>query len=121
MAMLMCAPTFPRLFDINLRFLLAQDRIRYIANQLGLQTIVWKYDSFDWRVGSVVANVTVTPADVDTNYGLFIGNLSAGTFNTVGGIMLTHELNNFTMQEVVNWYPRLKAAFTVQRTPLSTT
>ncbi|KAI0268546.1 hypothetical protein BGY98DRAFT_1109211 [Russula aff. rugulosa BPL654] len=38
------------------------DRIRYIANQLGLQTIIWKYDSFDWRVGTVVANVTVTPA-----------------------------------------------------------
>ena len=27
--------------------------------------------------------------------------------------MLTHELNNFTMQEAVNWYPRLKAAFSV--------
>ena len=27
--------------------------------------------------------------------------------------MLTHELNNFTMQEAVNWYPKLKAAFKV--------
>ena len=27
--------------------------------------------------------------------------------------MLTHELNNFTMQEAINWYPRLKAAFSV--------
>jgi hypothetical protein len=68
----------------------------------------------------VVGNATVTPADVDADYGLFINNLSAGTFNTVGGVMLTHEVNNFTMQEAINWYPRLKAAFSVQRTPLST-
>ncbi|KAI0263676.1 hypothetical protein BGY98DRAFT_1109786 [Russula aff. rugulosa BPL654] len=87
------------------------DRIRYIANQLGLQTVIWKYDSFDWRVGTVVANVTVTPATVDTNYGLFISNLTAGIFDTVGGIMLTHELNNFTMQEAMNWYSQLKSAF----------
>ncbi|KAF8491222.1 hypothetical protein F5888DRAFT_1620205, partial [Russula emetica] len=78
------------------------DRIRYIANQLGLQTIIWRYDSFDWRVGTVVGNVTITQADVGTEYGLFISNLTAGTFNTVGGIILTHELNNFTMQEAMN-------------------
>jgi hypothetical protein len=61
----------------------------------------------------VVGNATITQADVDANYGLFISNLTAGTFNTVGGVMLTHELNNFTMQEAINWYPRLKAAFQV--------
>ena len=27
--------------------------------------------------------------------------------------MLTHEPNNFIMQEAVNWYPKLKAAFKV--------
>jgi hypothetical protein len=69
-----------------------------------LQTIVWKYDSFDWRVG--LNNITV--ADVDNNYGLFINNLTTGTFNTLGGIMLTHELNNFTMQEAIKWYPQLE-------------
>jgi hypothetical protein len=68
----------------------------------------------------VVGNVTITQADVDADYGLFISNLSAGTFNAAGGIMLTHELNNFTMQEAINWYPRLKAAFSVQCTSLST-
>jgi hypothetical protein len=68
----------------------------------------------------VVGNATVTPADVDADYGLFSNNLSTGTFNTVGGVMLTHELNNFTMQEAINWYSRLKAAFSVQPTPLST-
>ncbi|KAI0246826.1 chitin deacetylase [Lactifluus subvellereus] len=83
------------------------DRIRAIANALGLQTIIWKYDSNDWRVGQI----NVTTATVDSFYNLFINNLTAGTFNTVGGIMLTHELNNYTMQEAINFYPQLKSAF----------
>ena len=58
--------------------------------------------------------------DVDAHYVLFINNLSAGTFDTVGGIMLTRKLNNFTMQEAINWYPRLNVAFSVQCIPLST-
>ena len=87
-----------------------QDRIRAISNALGLQTIVWKYDSNDWRAGMG----DITAADVDTDYGLFISNLTAGTFNTDGGILLTHELNNFTMQEAIKWHPRLKSAFSVR-------
>jgi peptidoglycan/xylan/chitin deacetylase (PgdA/CDA1 family) len=92
-----------------------QDRIRAIANALGLQTIVWHYDSNDWRVG--LNNITA--ADVDTDYQLFINNETAGNFNSVGAIMLTHELNNFTMSEAVKWYPALKAAFSVRQHTIS--
>jgi hypothetical protein len=74
-----------------------------------LTTIVWKYDSFDWLVGT--NNITST--NVDTNYQLFINNETSGTFNTAGGIILTHELNNLTMSEAVKWYPQLKQAFKV--------
>jgi hypothetical protein len=77
---------------------------------MGLQTILWRYDSNDWRVGQN----NITAADVDASYNNFINNLTAGTFNTVGGLMLTHEVNNFTMQEAINFYPRLKAAFSVR-------
>jgi len=84
------------------------DRIRAIANAMGLQTILWKYDSNDWRV---FPGGNYTVLDVDTSYQLFINNLTAGTFDTAGGIILTHEVNNFTMQEAINWYPKLKAAF----------
>jgi hypothetical protein len=87
-----------------------QDRIRAIANALDLQTIIWKYDSFDWRSGQG----NFGPADVDGNYWLFVDNLTAGNFDTVGGIMLTHELNDFTMQEAIKWYPRLKQYFSVR-------
>lgn len=83
------------------------DRIRAIANALGLQTVVWMYDSNDWRVGT--ANITAT--DVDNSYNLFINNMTSGTFNTVGGILLAHELNNYTMSEAIKFYPQLKSAF----------
>ncbi|KAJ6559301.1 hypothetical protein B0H10DRAFT_1894269 [Mycena sp. CBHHK59/15] len=79
------------------------DRIRYIASQLGLETVLWKFDSFDYT--------TTDPAVVQGNYDGLLGNLSAGVFDTVGAIILAHELNNFTMQMAVENYPRLAAAF----------
>jgi peptidoglycan/xylan/chitin deacetylase (PgdA/CDA1 family) len=87
-----------------------QDRIRAIANAIGLQTIMWGYDSTDWKEGQD----GYTVADVDQNYQLFINKETAGTFSTAGGIMLTHELSNFTMSEAIKWYPRLKASFSVR-------
>ncbi|KAJ7137472.1 carbohydrate esterase family 4 protein [Mycena crocata] len=79
------------------------DRIRYIATQLGMDTVLWKYDSFDWT--------TEVPEIVQANYDGLLGNLSAGAFDTVGAIILAHELNNFTMQMAVENYPKLAAAF----------
>lgn len=83
------------------------DRIRAIANAMGLRTIVWSYDTFDWEAGSD----NVTDADVDTNYQNIITRAQNGTFNSQGTIVLFHELTNFTMQEAVKFYPMLKAAF----------
>ncbi|KAJ3795071.1 putative chitin deacetylase [Lentinula aff. detonsa] len=83
------------------------DRIRAIAEGLGLQTIIWQYDSFDWEEQSG----NITAAQVYTNYDNFIARAENGTFNTEGSIMLTHELNNFTMQTAVTYYPKLKDTF----------
>jgi len=83
------------------------DRVRYIAQQLNLQNILWKYDAFDWKVASGQA----TPDEVQANYDYLIANVTAGTFDTVGAIMLTHELDNYTMQTAMDNYPKLAAAF----------
>ncbi|KAF5345214.1 hypothetical protein D9756_011555 [Leucocoprinus leucothites] len=83
------------------------DRIRAIARGLGLQTIIWDYDSNDWRNG--MGGITKT--QVDSNYETFINMATDGTFSTHGGIMLTHELNNFTMSEAVEFYDKLQGAF----------
>ncbi|KAJ7113052.1 carbohydrate esterase family 4 protein [Mycena epipterygia] len=83
------------------------DRIRYIASQLGLETVLWKYDSDDYAVG----DGTATPAQVQANYDALIKRVGNGTFDSVGAIILTHELDNFTMQTAMDNYPKLAAAF----------
>ncbi|KAH7907729.1 carbohydrate esterase family 4 protein [Hygrophoropsis aurantiaca] len=83
------------------------DRIRAFAQAFGLRTVVWQYDSNDWREGTD----GYTAAEVDANYEALIANAQNGTFSTAGTIMLTHELNNFTMSEAIKFYDQLKAAF----------
>ncbi|KAJ7429640.1 carbohydrate esterase family 4 protein [Mycena galericulata] len=83
------------------------DRIRYIAGQLGLETIIWQYDSNDWEEGTN----GVTAATVQANYDALMANATAGAFDTVGAIMLTHELTNFTMQMAIDNHPKLLTAF----------
>jgi hypothetical protein len=87
------------------------DRIRYIAQQLGLDTVLWKYDVFDWEANDPSVNPPVTPQDVQANYDKVIAAATSGTFNTAGAIMLAHELNNYTMQTAMDNYPKLAAAF----------
>ncbi|KIK60711.1 carbohydrate esterase family 4 protein [Collybiopsis luxurians FD-317 M1] len=83
------------------------DRVRSIAHALGLQTIMWEYDTEDASVNGK----SVTDQTVVTNYQDFINTAKNGTFNSTGAILLTHELNNFTMSEAVSFYPQLKSTF----------
>ncbi|KAI6030089.1 hypothetical protein EDC04DRAFT_2898620 [Pisolithus marmoratus] len=78
------------------------DRIRAIAGALGLQNIIWQYDSSDW-----LGNASVT----DANYQALINTATSGAFNNVGTIFLTHELSNFTMSEAIKWYDNLASVF----------
>ncbi|KAI6136442.1 carbohydrate esterase family 4 protein [Pisolithus sp. B1] len=80
------------------------NRIRAIANALGLMTIMWQFDSEDW-LG--IESVT----KVNNNYMDLITAAQNGTFSTSGTIMLTHELTNFTMSEAVNFYDQVASAF----------
>ncbi|KZP15539.1 carbohydrate esterase family 4 protein [Athelia psychrophila] len=85
------------------------DRVRAVGAALGLRAILWEYDSNDWMVG----DTSTTPAQVDANYEHLITLAGNGTFATQGTIILTHEINNYTMQEAINFYPKLKAVFTL--------
>lgn len=85
------------------------DRIRAIAKGLGLRTILWGFDSYDWKAN--VPGLNITQNDVDNNYQNLITRATNGSFNTGGGIFLTHEINNYTMTEAIKEYPALKAAF----------
>ncbi|KAG7100210.1 hypothetical protein E1B28_001985 [Marasmius oreades] len=75
------------------------DRIRAIVNALGLTTVLWQYDSFDWMGG----------AQVDTNYGDFLTKARSGEFNRVGTIFLQHENNEFGMSKIMQYYSDMKS------------
>ncbi|KAF8825933.1 hypothetical protein HHX47_DHR6000700 [Lentinula edodes] len=55
------------------------DRIRAIANALGLQTIMWEYDTAD----ASVDGKTITDQTVVDNYNSFIQKAEGGAFNSV--------------------------------------
>ncbi|KAI8874956.1 carbohydrate esterase family 4 protein [Backusella circina FSU 941] len=82
------------------------DRVRWIATQLNLTTILWNLDTNDWAAGD-----TETVEDVQTTYSDFIEMGSNGTFATSGQIVLTHEIDNTTMSLAVENIPKIKAAY----------
>ncbi|KAJ7624652.1 carbohydrate esterase family 4 protein [Roridomyces roridus] len=84
------------------------DRVRFIAKQMGLgEPCLWEYDSNDWDEGTD----GYTPAKVQANYNKLITKAQAGKFNASGAIMLTHELNNFTMQIAMDNHQNLSKVF----------
>ncbi|KAL0573536.1 hypothetical protein V5O48_008421 [Marasmius crinis-equi] len=85
------------------------DRVRYIAKNVGLRTILWKYDTYDTIPDQTTKQVEV--ASVRKNYESFLTTAKSGAFEREGAILLAHETNNMTMQEAVSYYPQLKAAF----------
>ncbi|KAF7314242.1 Carbohydrate esterase family 4 protein [Mycena kentingensis (nom. inval.)] len=89
------------------------DRIRFIAQSLDLQTIgsrwCWRSDSFDWAAADPSQGVTA--AQVQANYDTLMASANNGDLDTHGAIFLMHENSNFTMQTAVNNYPKLMEAF----------
>ncbi|KAF8151588.1 hypothetical protein B0H34DRAFT_664787, partial [Crassisporium funariophilum] len=84
------------------------DRVRAISFGLGLQNVLWNYDSNDWQVGELSG---VTAATVDGLYQKLIDDAGKGMFETTGAMILAHELNNFTMSKAVEWHSKLAGAF----------
>ncbi|GAA6003972.1 hypothetical protein JCM10207_006492 [Rhodosporidiobolus poonsookiae] len=81
------------------------DRIRYIANALGMSTIIWSDNTFDYEIA------TLSQATVEKNYNDILAKAANGTYNTQGTIVLTHELNNDTMALGEMYLPKIKEAF----------
>lgn len=78
---------------------------RYIAQALGLRTIIWSDNTFDYEVSTLGINA------VNANYQTIINGGKNGTYNSNGTIVLTHELNNDTMSLVQQNFAAIKAAF----------
>lgn len=88
------------------------DRVRAIAWQMGMRTIIWDEDTNDWNMpGDGGGNLSP-----DTVNGYFQGWIDAyknGTDNKNGHIVLEHELNNATVSMAEKWLPDLQQVFNV--------
>ncbi|CAO3624622.1 unnamed protein product [Cunninghamella blakesleeana] len=83
------------------------DRVRWIATQLGLTTILWNYDTDDWSASESAANAK----QVQANYDSFIQMGSNGTMSTHGNIVLTHEIDNTTMSLAIKNLPSIMKSY----------
>ncbi|WFD00023.1 hypothetical protein MYAM1_002769 [Malassezia yamatoensis] len=84
------------------------NRVRAIADALGLRTIIWDNDTDDWNVQPEGALAT---SQIDQNYQEIISQGTNGTTNDHGVVVLTHELTNDTMSEFIKMYPKIKKAY----------
>jgi peptidoglycan/xylan/chitin deacetylase (PgdA/CDA1 family) len=84
------------------------DRVRAIATALGLRTVLWSDDTSDWKIQPAGPLPT---ASIDQNYASIIAEGASPALQTSGILVLTHEINGWTMQEAMKEYPKIVAAF----------
>lgn len=80
------------------------DRVRAIAQGLGMSTNVWSDDTEDWQVQP---QGTLPTQSIVQNYNSIINQ----NYDTHGNIVLTHEINADTMNEMMAMYPTIKKHF----------
>jgi peptidoglycan/xylan/chitin deacetylase (PgdA/CDA1 family) len=87
------------------------DRIRSIAWQMGLHTVIWDKDTDDWDMPAPGGG-DLAPAKVDAKFEKWIAQEKAGN-QTHGTIVLEHELNHATVEMTEKWLPKVKQVFNV--------
>lgn len=87
------------------------DRVRAIAHQMGLQTMIWDQDTNDWDMPGEGGG-KLAPSKVDGYFQKWIDTRKKGTDKT-GHIVLQHELNNATVKMAEKWLPKLQTSFNV--------
>lgn len=88
------------------------DRVRSIAWQMGMTTVIWDEDTNDWNMpGDGGGNLS--PSTVDGYFEGWIEARKNGTDNKTGHIILQHELNNSTVSMAEKWLPQVQQVFNV--------
>jgi hypothetical protein len=85
------------------------DRIRAIAWQMGMHTVLWDEDTNDWDMPAPGGG-NLSPAIVD---GYFEQWVADANNQTTGHIVLEHELNSATVNMTFNWLPIIQKHFNV--------
>ncbi|SAL98872.1 hypothetical protein [Absidia glauca] len=88
------------------------DRVRAIASQMGMTTVLWDEDTDDWNMpGS--GGGSLSPETVDGYFEKWITARKNGTDNQHGHIILQHELNDATVTMAEKWLPQIQQVFRV--------
>ncbi|CAO3679778.1 unnamed protein product [Rhizopus stolonifer] len=87
------------------------DRIRSIAWQMGLHTVIWNWDSNDWDMPAPGGG-NLPPATVDGYFEGWIADEKSGN-QTHGHVVLEHELNSATVNMTMFWLPKIQKVFNV--------
>ncbi|BGP49163.1 hypothetical protein JCM10450v2_005046 [Rhodotorula kratochvilovae] len=82
------------------------DRIRYIAEALDMSTIIWNEDTDDYNW------ITLGMGAIRKNYQAIFDKQTAGKYDNRGIIVLTHEIDNGTMQLSEEFLPQIMKQFT---------
>ncbi|KAI9483266.1 MAG: hypothetical protein EXX96DRAFT_499271 [Benjaminiella poitrasii] len=88
------------------------DRVRAIAWQMGMRTMIWDEDTNDWDMPGEGGG-KLAPSTVDGYFQDWIDARNDGSDNKHGHIVLEHELNNSTVEMTEKWLPKLQEAFNV--------
>ncbi|CAO3610932.1 unnamed protein product [Mucor hiemalis] len=87
------------------------DRIRSIAWQMGMSTVLWNEDTNDWDMPAPGGG-NLAPKKVDALFQGWIDDEKAGK-NKNGLLVLEHELNSMTVNMSMFWMPRIQKTFNV--------
>ncbi|GAA5912815.1 hypothetical protein JCM8208_006435 [Rhodotorula glutinis] len=82
------------------------DRIRWMAQALDMQTVIWTDDTFDYDW------VTLGMDAIRKNYQAIFDKQTAGKYNSAGAIVLTHEIDGGTMELSQEMLPQMMKQFT---------
>lgn len=88
------------------------DRVRSIAHQMGLRTVLWDRDSQDWKLESMSNKGSIQPEEVDNYFTKWINDASGNEEH--GHISLQHELNEMTIGMAEKWLPKMQETFKVK-------
>lgn len=87
------------------------DRLRSIAWQMGMRTILWDWDTNDWDMPAPGGG-NLSPSTVDGYFKKWIESEKSGSEKT-GHIVLEHELNSATVGMTEKWLPIIQKEFNV--------
>ncbi|KAI9480751.1 MAG: hypothetical protein EXX96DRAFT_564053 [Benjaminiella poitrasii] len=92
------------------------DRVRAIAHQMGLSTILWDSDSFDWGLPSAANSFSgnFTQETIDGYFQKWINDRKSNA-DQQGRVVLEHEASNMTVAVAEKWLPKLQSAFKVKK------